>query len=175
MAPNGKGFTLMADLTKMAASEIVEEHKTEAHAPYLKVWGALAALTAVEYFYAIWFKEVFLVLLLGLLVWAIIKAGLVGWFFMHLKFEGNWVYIMIVPAFVLATILVLALLPDMVLKQNADEPLPAEDSSFVLPAPRQPDAAPRLCPSWGDPKLAWAGASEPAFPTPSPARERGLG
>ena len=39
-----------------------------------------------------------------------IKAGLVGWFFMHLKFEGNWVYILIVPAFILATILVLALM-----------------------------------------------------------------
>jgi cytochrome c oxidase subunit 4 len=132
----------MADLTKMAASEIVEEHKTEAHAPYLLVWGALAILTAIEYFYALVFKEVFLILLLGLLVWALIKAGLVGWFFMHLKFEGNWVYIMIIPAFVLATIFVLALMPDMVLKQNADEALPPEESSFIVPARELPGASP---------------------------------
>ena len=99
----------MADLTKMTPSEIAEEHRTEAHAPYWRIWFALLVLTLIEYFYASWFKDVFLILLLGLLFWAVIKAGLVGWFFMHLKFEGNWVYIMIVPAFVLATILVLAL------------------------------------------------------------------
>jgi cytochrome c oxidase subunit 4 len=127
----------MADVTHMAPSEIAEEHAAEAHAPYLKVWGALAVLTAVEYFYASWFKDLFLILLLGLLFWAAIKAGLVGWFFMHLKFEGNWVYILIVPACVLATILVLALLPDMALKENADEPI-VEETSYALPAPAQP-------------------------------------
>lgn len=131
----------MADLTKMAASEVAEEHRTEAHAPYMLVWGALAILTLVEYVYAAWFKEFFLVLLLGLLFWAVIKAGLVGWFFMHLKYEGNWVYIMIVPAFVLATILVLALMPDMVLKQNADEPRPPDESSYVAPATGWPGTA----------------------------------
>jgi cytochrome c oxidase subunit 4 len=127
----------MADVTHMAPSEIAEEHAAEAHAPYLKVWGALAALTLVEYYYAAWFKDVFVILLVGLLFWALIKAGLVGWFFMHLKFEGNWVYMMIVPACVLATIFVLALLPDMALKENADEPI-VEETSSVLPAPAQP-------------------------------------
>jgi cytochrome c oxidase subunit IV len=127
----------MADVTHMAPSEIAEEHAAEAHAPYLKVWGALAALTLVEYYYAAWLKDFFLILLLGLLFWAAIKAGLVGWFFMHLKFEGNWVYILIVPACVLATIFVLALLPDMALKENADEPI-VEETSYSLPAPVQP-------------------------------------
>ena len=56
------------------------------------------------------------ILLLGLLVLAIIKAGLVGWYFMHLKFEGKWVYLLIVPAIILATILVLALVPDQAMK-----------------------------------------------------------
>ena len=73
-----------------------------------------------------------MVLLLGLLFWAVIKAGLVGWFFMHLKFEGNWVYIMIVPALILATIIVLALSPDMVMKPETEEN-PGGDSSFVVP------------------------------------------
>ena len=41
---------------------------------------------------------------------------MVGWYFMHLKFEGNWVYIMIVPAVILAVMLTMALCPDMVLK-----------------------------------------------------------
>jgi cytochrome c oxidase subunit 4 len=124
----------MADLTKMSPSEISEEHAAEAHAPYLKVWFALAVLTAVEYFYASWFQSVFIILLVGLLFWAIIKAGLVGWYFMHLKFEGNWVYILIVPAFVLATILVLALMPDIGMRAESEETAP-EETSFVAPAP----------------------------------------
>jgi len=131
----------MADLTKMAPSEIAEEHGTEAHAPYLRVWSALAVLTAIEYYYASIFKNLFLVLLIGLLFWAIVKAGLVGWYFMHLKFEGKWVYGLIVPAFVLATILVLALLPDMALKENADDGL-MEDSSYMVPVPEQGGVSP---------------------------------
>jgi cytochrome c oxidase subunit 4 len=133
----------MADLTKMAPSEVVEEHRTEAHAPYWKVWFALLILTLIEYFYASAFKNLFAILLIGLLFWAVVKAGLVGWFFMHLKFEGNWVYILIVPAFVLATLLVLALLPDMSLKENSDE-IPIEETSFAVPAPVQPGHGVRI-------------------------------
>jgi cytochrome c oxidase subunit IV len=123
----------MAETTKMAASEVAVEHATEAHAPYLRVFAGLAVLTAIEYYYAAIFKDHFAVLLTGLLALAIVKAGLVGWYFMHLKFEGNWVYILIVPAMVLATIIVLALCPDMVLKYETEEN-PGEDTAYVLPA-----------------------------------------
>jgi cytochrome c oxidase subunit 4 len=133
----------MADLTKMSASEVAEEHAAEAHAPYLRVWAALAALTVVEYFYASWFKSWFLFLLLGLLLWAVIKAGLVGWFFMHLKYEGNWVYILIVPAFVLATIFVLALTPDMSMQPETPEN-PGGESSFVAPSRHGPGSGPPI-------------------------------
>jgi cytochrome c oxidase subunit IV len=125
----------MVETTKMAASEIAAEHATEAHAPYLKVFAALAILTAVEYYYASFLKDHFAVLVLGLLLLAVIKAGLVGWYFMHLKFEGNWVYILLVPAMILATIIVLALTPDMVLKPIPEEnPGEETDSAYVLPA-----------------------------------------
>ena len=40
--------------------------------------------------------------------WAIIKASLVGWYFMHLKFEGKWVYSMLVPAGILAAVFIFA-------------------------------------------------------------------
>jgi cytochrome c oxidase subunit IV len=123
----------MAETTKMAASEVAVEHATEAHAPYLKVFAALAVLTAIEYYYAAVFKDHFAVLLTGLLALAAVKAGLVGWYFMHLKFEGNWVYIAIVPAMILAMIIVLALCPDMVLKYETEEN-PGEDTAYVLPA-----------------------------------------
>ena len=127
----------MAETTKMAASEIAVEHATEAHAPYLKVFAALAVLTAIEYYYAAIFKDHFAVLLTGLLALAVVKAGLVGWYFMHLKFEGNWVYIMIVPAMILAAIIVLALCPDMVLKYETEEN-PGEDTAYVMPTGIRP-------------------------------------
>jgi cytochrome c oxidase subunit IV len=123
----------MAETTKMAASEVAAEHATEAHAPYMNVFGGLAVLTAIEYYYASIFKDHFGVLITGLLLLAGIKAGLVGWYFMHLKFEGNWVYILIVPAMVLATIIVLALCPDMVLKNETEEN-PGEESAYSSPA-----------------------------------------
>ena len=126
----------MTKMSKMSASEVAAEHATESHAPYMKVFAGLAVLTGIEYYYAAWFKDFFGILILGLLLLAMVKAGMVGWYFMHLKFEGNWVYIMIVPAMILATILVLALCPDMVLKPIPDEN-PGEDSesAYVIPAP----------------------------------------
>ncbi len=101
--------------------------------------GRPGGLDAIEYFYASVFKDYFVVLVLGLLFWAVIKAGLVGWYFMHLKFEGNWVYIMIVPALVLATILVLALMPDMAMKPETEEN-PGEDRVSLMSCP--PDERP---------------------------------
>ena len=41
---------------------------------YLKVWAGLAIFTAIEYFYAHIFKDLFFFLILGLMVWAVIKA-----------------------------------------------------------------------------------------------------
>ena len=65
--------------------------------PYLLVWFWLAILTGVEYFYAYGLgRSFFSILLAGLLVLAGVKAGMVGWYFMHLKFEGKWVYLLIV-------------------------------------------------------------------------------
>src|SRR5258707_298647 len=90
-----------------------QELHVEAHAPYFKVFAALAVFTFIEYFWAHIFKDTFVTLVLGLLFWAIIKASMVGWFFMHLKFEGTWVYYMLVPAGILAIILTTALIPDV--------------------------------------------------------------
>jgi cytochrome c oxidase subunit 4 len=73
----------MSEHAILSQSEVVEEHRTEAHAPYVKVWFALLVLTLVEYWYAALLKDNFLVLVLGLLFLALVKAGLVGWFFMH--------------------------------------------------------------------------------------------
>src|SRR5262245_20921873 len=126
----------MADdkvITKvLAPTEIAEEHAEEAHAPYLKVWAALAIFTGIEYFYAYYLNQMFLILVLGLLLWAAIKAGLVGWYFMHLKFEGKWVYILIVPACILAAVLVLALSPDVAMKPVDED---VEETVWIAPLP----------------------------------------
>jgi caa(3)-type oxidase subunit IV len=46
---------------------------------------------------------------------SVAKASLVGWIFMHLKFDWRKLYFMIVPAFILGTMMMMVFLPDMVL------------------------------------------------------------
>jgi cytochrome c oxidase subunit 4 len=123
-----------------------QELHIESHAPYLKVWAALAFFTAVEYFYAHIFKDAFVVLVLGLMVWAIIKASMVGWYFMHLKFEGKWVYGMLIPAGILAFILTIALVPDLAMQPVTEENPEEEESgavSLLDPGAALPPIAPR--------------------------------
>jgi cytochrome c oxidase subunit 4 len=118
-----------------------QELHVESHAPYLKVFAALAVLTLIEYFYAKFTQNHFLVLVLGLMFWAIIKASMVGWYFMHLKFEGTWVYYMLVPAGCLAVILTLALMPDLAM-QPVTEENPHEEEESAEMSRLGPDASP---------------------------------
>ena len=90
-----------------------QQQHVESHAPYLKIFFVLLVLTVLEYFYAKFFAGALVSLVLSLLALAGIKAMLVGLYFMHVKFEGRWVFFMIIPASVLATILILALMPDI--------------------------------------------------------------
>jgi cytochrome c oxidase subunit 4 len=97
-----------------------QEMHVESHAPYLKVFFALLILTILEYTYASTGLLGFFILVLGLMILAIIKASLVGWYFMHLKFEGRWVYGMLIPASILAMILTFALVPDLAMQPVTD-------------------------------------------------------
>jgi cytochrome c oxidase subunit 4 len=108
-----------------------QELHVEAHAPYMKVFAALAIFTLIEYIWAHIFKDTFATLILGLLFWAVIKASMVGWFFMHLKFEGNWVYAMLVPAGILAIILTTALIPDVAMQPVTEENPEVEESTPI--------------------------------------------
>ena len=121
----------MADVYPVPV-EMAEELEVESHAPYIKVWAILAILTLVEYFYAMIFKDHFLFLVLGLVSLALVKAGMVGWYFMHLKFERKWVYLLIIPACVMAVFLTLMLCPDMVMKPVSEES--SEDEAWIAPA-----------------------------------------
>ena len=145
----------MADVHPRAA-DLAEELDVESHAPYLKVWAILAVLTAVEYFYAMIFKDHFPLLVLGLVSLALVKAGMVGWYFMHLKFERKWVYLLIVPACVMAVFLTLMLCPDMAMKPVAEENA-AEEEAWVVPRSNA-EEAPAIDLVW----LSQAGPIAPA-------------
>jgi cytochrome c oxidase subunit 4 len=96
-----------------------QEKYVESHAPYMKVFWTLLVLTVLEYAYARFLEGriSFVSLVAGLMILAITKAFLVGWFFMHLKFEGRWVYLMLVPVCCLAVVVVTGLAPDMAFHQ----------------------------------------------------------
>lgn len=127
----------MAENLTMAEPSLTQDQElqVESHAPYLKVFAWLTFLTAIEYFWAHWFKDALTGLIVGLLFYAIVKAGMVGWYFMHLKFEGKWVYGMLIPAGIFAVILTMALIPDVAMQPETEEN-PNEDVTVQRLAPR---------------------------------------
>lgn len=110
------------------------QEAAEAHTSYIKVWLVLLVLTVLEYFYAKLMAGNMAALVLGLLLLAGIKAALVALYFMHVKFEGRWVYAIMVPAGILATILVLALMPDI--GTAPEDPSLDEETVWAMPAAR---------------------------------------
>lgn len=88
---------------------------------YLMVGAALAVFTALSFVFN-WMSRVpegnptlsahqAFALILAV---AVCKTVLVGMFFMHLKYDWNRLYFMIVPAFILGTMMMIVLLPDIV-------------------------------------------------------------
>jgi caa(3)-type oxidase subunit IV len=96
---------------------MTEAHEHHEHPNYLAVFGVLIVLTAVSFFTVspFWLNTMghrsgpMVVMIVG-----VIKATLVAMYFMHLKYDWFKLYYMIVPALILGTFLVCALLPDMV-------------------------------------------------------------
>lgn len=113
----------------------VESHTSQ----YIKIFLVLIVFTIAEYLYAsIFANHTFLVLVLGLMSMAIFKATLVGLYFMHLKFEGKWVYFMLVPAGLLALVLTFALVPDVAMQPITEE---NPDLEGIESTPIQPGSA----------------------------------
>ena len=93
-----------------------DDHK---HPNYILIWAVLLILPVLEVvvaFFPGWMSDVpgiHLITIVLLVVMAFVKAGLVAWYFMHLKFEEkNFVLIVSFPL-VLACVLVILLLPDV--------------------------------------------------------------
>ena len=84
------------------------------HVNYLYVFAALCGFTALSVVFDLMgvFVSHKVVIVLVLAV-AVAKAMSVMMFFMHLKFEGNWKYVLLAPTTILAIGLPLALMPDI--------------------------------------------------------------
>jgi len=82
------------------------------HVNYLAVFGALCFFTFLSVVFDVVHLPTPITIVLVLAV-AVAKASCVLMFFMHLKFEGNWKYVLLAPTTILAIGLPLALAPDV--------------------------------------------------------------
>jgi len=88
-----------------------EAHDTH-HVNYLTIFFVLTGFSLLSYIFDIlqMSKGVTIVLVLAV---ACAKALCVMMYFMHLKFEGNWKFVLLAPTTILAIGLPLALFPDV--------------------------------------------------------------
>jgi caa(3)-type oxidase subunit IV len=106
-------------------------HQADAHAhgpnvaAYFTVFGALAIFTGLSFVANLmerdgyFGKQIAFGIILGI---AVIKAVLVGMIFMHLKWDWGRLFFMIIPAFIIATMMIIVFLPDMVLAWHTVTP-----------------------------------------------------
>jgi cytochrome c oxidase subunit 4 len=81
---------------------------------YLYVFVALSVCTVLSFvFYGVLGQGMSSASIIMLI--AVIKALLVALIFMHLKFDWNRVYFLIIPALILGVMMMVVLLPDIVM------------------------------------------------------------
>jgi cytochrome c oxidase subunit 4 len=93
-----------------------DEHGSHGVTKYLYVFGALTVLTGASFFtYSTYwpYKDQPAVGWTFMMAVSCTKALLVMLFFMHLKYEASWKYVLTIPASVMAIFLLLALIPDV--------------------------------------------------------------
>jgi cytochrome c oxidase subunit 4 len=82
------------------------------HANYFAIFIALCICTVLSVLFDV-VRPDYKVLVVLVLSVATAKALFVMTYFMHLKFEGNWKFVLLAPTVILAMGLPLALLPDV--------------------------------------------------------------
>ena len=86
--------------------------------PYVMIFFALVVLTAVTVVIAfIKFPTELINVLLALTV-AFVKGSLVALFFMHLKFEGKLIFLIITVPLILCLLIIFALIPDVLMTDH---------------------------------------------------------
>jgi len=101
---------------------------TDAHDPhaghgpnvkaYFTVFGVLAICTLLSFVFNWMAREDIISHMMSaslIMIVAIIKAVLVATIFMHLKWDWSRVYFVICPLFILATMMIFVLMPDLLL------------------------------------------------------------
>jgi cytochrome c oxidase subunit 4 len=101
-------------------SDHEREHLHHPHVNYLAIFIALCVCTALSVVFDLVPMNHKLVVVLVLAV-AVAKAQYVMRYFMHLKFEGLWKYVLLLPTAILACGLPLALAPDIALHYYTPE------------------------------------------------------
>ena len=99
------------------------DHAHGGLAKYYVVFFALCALTTCSFFtYSTWFREHFDPKVGWALMMAVscMKALLVILFFMHVKYEANWKYVLTIPAGLMSIFLILMLVPDIGNRNKVD-------------------------------------------------------
>ncbi len=100
----------MTDAHSPSATD--EPHAGHSHANYLAIFIALCVCTLLSVAFDLveWNKRLTALLVLAV---AVAKAQYVMRYFMHLKFEGRWKYVLLLPTGILACGMPLALAPDI--------------------------------------------------------------
>src|SRR3954453_13734684 len=83
--------------------------------PYFLIFFALLVLTGITVGVAFWRAPSELINVALALLVAIIKGSLVALFFMHLKFEGKLIYLIMIVPLILCLIIIFALIPDILM------------------------------------------------------------
>src|SRR5262245_37625465 len=96
---------------------------------YMVIAGVLGVATATSFFFNWLARPVadggaaaispFIAFLLILAV-AIVKATLVGMYFMHLKWDWKFLYFLIIPVFIMGAMMSVVLLPDILIGPSKD-------------------------------------------------------
>ena len=124
---------------------MTQDHEAEHHGPavktYMVVFIALSIFTAVSFIVNYEVRQKVLSPEAGfalILAVAIIKAVLVGTYFMHLIVDWGKLYYFIFPTFILGAMFIIVLLPDIVLGWPHEGYVPSPSvGNAVAPGPHQ--------------------------------------
>lgn len=90
-----------------------DDHAGQHHVNYAIIFGVLCFCTLMSVVFDVVHIDNKLVLIFLVMGVAVAKALFVLTYFMHLKFEGNWKFLLLAPTCALAMGIPLALLPDI--------------------------------------------------------------
>jgi cytochrome c oxidase subunit IV len=93
------------------------DENSHKHPNYMAIFWWLFGLTVVEVGFSVFFDLPKVVMILGLLGFAVVKAALVALYFMHLKFEPKSLGIIVGSTLILGAILVSVGIGELVLPQ----------------------------------------------------------